>query len=75
MVILKEGGEVAQVGTPTDILARPADDFVRSFVGLDKGSRELRLQERAGRTVVLDAAGKAAGVLADGVVAEGAGPR
>ncbi|WP_375001827.1 ABC transporter ATP-binding protein [Aeromicrobium sp. CTD01-1L150] len=75
VVILKEGGEVAQVGRPTDILAGPADDFVRSFVGLDKGSRELRLQERDGRTVVLDAAGKATGVLAEDAAVEGASPR
>lgn len=65
VVILKKGGEVAQVGTPADILANPADDFVRSFVGLDKGQRELRLEERDGRTVVLDGSGKPTGVLAD----------
>ncbi|GAA2084707.1 ATP-binding cassette domain-containing protein [Aeromicrobium halocynthiae] len=65
VVILKKGGEVAQVGSPADILAHPADDFVRSFVGLDKGQRELRLEERDGRTVVLDGSGKPTGVLAD----------
>ncbi|MGJ9414462.1 ABC transporter ATP-binding protein [Aeromicrobium sp. CF4.19] len=65
VVILKTGGEVAQVGSPADILARPADDFVRSFVGLDKGSRALHVEDREGRQVVVDAAGKATGVLAD----------
>ena len=65
VVILKKGGEVAQVGTPADILADPADEFVASFVGLDKGQRELRLEERDGRTVVLDGSGKPTGVLAD----------
>ena len=45
VVILKKGGEVAQVGSPADILAKPADDFVRSFVGLDKGHRKLHVEE------------------------------
>ncbi len=63
VVILKQGGEVAQVGTPAEIMADPADDFVASFVGLDKGARSLHLEERDGRQVVVDAAGRAAGVL------------
>jgi osmoprotectant transport system ATP-binding protein len=66
VVILKTGGEVAQVGSPADILAAPADDFVRSFVGLDKGKRTLHIQKRAdGTSVVLDGSGKPAGVLAE----------
>ena len=63
VVILKKGGVVAQVGAPADILAHPADDFVRSFIGLDKGHRELRVEERDGVRVVVDGTGKAAGVL------------
>ena len=63
VVILKKGGEVAQVGAPADILANPADDFVRTFVGVDRGNRALRVEERGGRSVVTDAAGRAVGVL------------
>ena len=63
VVILKKGGEVAQVGSPTDILAAPADDFVRSFVGIDKGSRTLHVEQRDGVDVVVDGTGKATGVL------------
>jgi osmoprotectant transport system ATP-binding protein len=63
VVILKTGGEVAQVGTPADIIAHPADDFVRSFVGLDKGHRTLHVEDRDGVRVVVDGAGKATGVL------------
>jgi osmoprotectant transport system ATP-binding protein len=63
VVILKKGGEVAQVGTPADILAHPADAFVRSFVGLDKGHRQLHVEERDGVSVVVDGTGKATGVL------------
>jgi osmoprotectant transport system ATP-binding protein len=65
VVILKKGGEVAQVGTPADILSHPADAFVRSFVGLDKGHRQLHVEERDGVSVVVDGTGKATGVLAE----------
>jgi osmoprotectant transport system ATP-binding protein len=64
VVILRKGGEVAQVGTPAEILAAPADDFVRSFVGLDKGRRTLRIEEVDGQRIVVDGEGRAAGVLA-----------
>ncbi|MCW2831283.1 MAG: transporter ATP-binding protein [Aeromicrobium sp.] len=63
VVILKRGGEVAQVGSPEEILAHPADEFVRSFVGLDKGQRRLHVQERDGVRVVVDGTGKATGIL------------
>jgi osmoprotectant transport system ATP-binding protein len=63
VVILKKEGAVAQVGAPADIVAHPADDFVRSFVGLDRGQRTLHVEERAGRSVVADAAGRPVGVL------------
>ena len=64
VVILRQGGVVAQVGSPADILANPADDFVRSFVGLDKGGRTLHIEDRDGASIVVDSTGKAAGVLA-----------
>lgn len=63
VVILKRGGAVAQVGTPADILANPADDFVRSFVGLDRGLRTLQVEHENGRSIVTDATGRAVGVL------------
>ena len=64
VVILRQGGVVAQVGSPAQILANPADDFVRSFVGLDKGGRTLHIEEREGTSIVVDSTGKATGVLA-----------
>ena len=48
VVILRQGGVVAQAGTPAEILADPADDFVASFIGADKGKRDLRLEQRDG---------------------------
>ncbi len=63
VVILRTGGEIAQVGSPDEIMAHPADDFVRSFVGLDKGARSLRVEDRDGVQVVVDGTGRATGVL------------
>jgi osmoprotectant transport system ATP-binding protein len=64
VVILKQRGVVAQVGSPAEILSNPADDFVRSFVGLDKGGRTLHVEERDGTSIVVDSTGKATGILA-----------
>ena len=63
IIILKQGGEVAQRGSSADILAHPADDFVAEFVGLDRGERVLRLQPGERGDVLVDAHGRAAGVL------------
>ncbi len=65
VVILKQGGLVAQAGSPSEILAAPANDFVRSFVGLDKGRRKLHVEEQNGANVVVDDTGKVAGVLSE----------
>ncbi len=66
VVIFRKGGIIAQAGTPAQILADPADDFVASFIGADKGKRELRLQHRQGDeglTLVVDGDGRPVGVL------------
>ena len=73
VVILRPGGRIAQVGTPQEILADPADDFVASFVGADRGTRTLHVERVDGRDVVVDADGRAAGVLADASAHGGAG--
>jgi osmoprotectant transport system ATP-binding protein len=64
VAILETGGKIAQVGSPAEILAAPANEFVRSFVGLDRGRRTLRVAEIEGQRVVLDADGRPAGLLA-----------
>ena len=63
VVILQKGAHVAQVGAPAEILAAPADDFVRKFVGADAGKRTLHVEHIDGRQVVVDADGRPAGVL------------
>jgi osmoprotectant transport system ATP-binding protein len=63
IVILEKGGRVAQVGSPDEILARPANDFVAEFVGADRGKRRLSVREVDGRRILVDADGRPAGVL------------
>jgi osmoprotectant transport system ATP-binding protein len=43
IAILREGGHLAQYGTPAEILADPADEFVARFVGADRGLKRLSL--------------------------------
>jgi len=44
IAVLREGGQLAQFSSPDDLLAHPADDFVASFVGRDRGYRALSFQ-------------------------------
>ncbi|GAB2844654.1 ABC transporter ATP-binding protein [Microbacterium insulae] len=46
VVILEQGAKIAQVGTPDEIIANPASDFVASFIGIDDDSRAWRRGER-----------------------------
>ncbi len=41
VAVFAVGGRLAQVGTPVELLARPADDFVSDFVGATTGLRRL----------------------------------
>jgi osmoprotectant transport system ATP-binding protein len=77
VVILRKGGVIAQAGTPAEILAAPADDFVASFIGADKGKRDLHLQQRegdGGLTLVVDRDGRPVGVLGPEGTRDGVAP-
>jgi osmoprotectant transport system ATP-binding protein len=43
VAVLQVGGDLAQFGTPADILANPASEFVAQFVGADRGLKRLSL--------------------------------
>jgi len=43
IVILQVGGDIQQIGSPDEILARPTNDFVADFVGSDRGLKRLSL--------------------------------
>ena len=71
VVILREGGHVAQAGTPTELLANPVDDFVADFIGRGNESKHLSITERNGTRLVVDERGRVAGVLSAGGVTAG----
>jgi osmoprotectant transport system ATP-binding protein len=77
VLILEKGAKIAQQGTPEEILANPASDFVASFVGADRGKRRLtvdaKVKSRGDDLVLIDAGGYAAGVISapGGKLAEG----
>ncbi|HEX5591084.1 MAG TPA: betaine/proline/choline family ABC transporter ATP-binding protein [Candidatus Limnocylindrales bacterium] len=43
VAVMETGGRLAQFGTPEEILASPASDFVARFVGADRGLKRLAL--------------------------------
>ncbi|QCU78739.1 ATP-binding cassette domain-containing protein [Citricoccus sp. SGAir0253] len=66
IVLLQSGARIAQRGTPRQFVAEPASDFVRTFLGLDRGQRVLHRERTGdGSVVLVDAHGRPAGVLAE----------
>jgi osmoprotectant transport system ATP-binding protein len=63
VVILQKGGRIAQVGSPTEIIAAPANDFVANFIGAEKGKRALSVRKTPTGEILVDSDGRAAGVL------------
>ena len=63
VVILEKGGRIAQKGSPAEILANPASEFVASFIGADRGKRALTIQTINGAQVLVDGDGNLAGRL------------
>jgi len=41
IAVFRTGGQLVQVASPEELLARPADDFVAGFIGYDRGIRRL----------------------------------
>ncbi|MDP9644257.1 osmoprotectant transport system ATP-binding protein [Actinopolyspora lacussalsi] len=48
VAVLRQGGYLAQYAPPEQLLAEPADDFVTSFVGRDRGYRRLSFVDSDG---------------------------
>jgi osmoprotectant transport system ATP-binding protein len=65
VVILQKGARIAQVGSPSEIIENPADDFVAEFVGTERGARAFTIAQTPRGRVVRDAAGRTQGVLVD----------
>jgi osmoprotectant transport system ATP-binding protein len=65
VVILDTGATVIQKGTPAEILAHPANEFVEAFVGSHRGRRSLRIVDVDGAKVVVDSDNRVAGRLSE----------
>ena len=63
VVILEQGARIAQVGSPSEIMESPANEFVANFIGMEKGKRALREKKTANGTVLVDSEGRTQGVL------------
>jgi osmoprotectant transport system ATP-binding protein len=63
VVILQKGAHIAQVGSPSEIIENPADDFVASFIGTDRGKRALTIKKTERGTVVVDSDGRTQGAI------------
>ncbi|GAA4536026.1 MULTISPECIES: ABC transporter ATP-binding protein [Nonomuraea] len=48
VAVLRVGGKLAQVADPKTLLTEPADDFVREFLGRDRGIRRLQFVSTGG---------------------------
>lgn len=70
VVILQKGAQIAQVGSPDEIIENPANDFVADFVGLERGARALRTKHTPRGTVLIDDSGRTQGVLVGDAAAE-----
>ncbi|WP_300269273.1 ATP-binding cassette domain-containing protein [Microbacterium sp.] len=65
VVILDKGARVVQVGSPSEIIENPADEFVTAFIGAERGRRALSLKQTPNGTVVVDSEGRTQGALVD----------
>lgn len=63
VVILAAGAQKLQVGTPSEIIEAPADEFVAAFIGVDRGRRALRVKHTDRGPVLVDAEGRTQGSL------------
>ncbi|GAA2907636.1 osmoprotectant transport system ATP-binding protein [Microbacterium keratanolyticum] len=66
VVILDVGARIVQVGSPSEIIENPADEFVEAFIGAERGRRALSLKQTPRGTVVVDAQGRTQGSLVEG---------
>ncbi|GII55795.1 proline/glycine betaine ABC transporter ATP-binding protein [Planotetraspora thailandica] len=73
VAVLRVGGHLAQMAAPATLLSEPADDFVREFLGRDRGIRRLSFVPAKGvrlgplpDDLVVDADGRPLGWRSDG---------
>ncbi len=69
VAVFRPGGHLAQVDTPERLLGMPADDYVRDFVGFDRGIRRLSFFSAAGLDLATETVLLAGTLAADAVTA------
>jgi osmoprotectant transport system ATP-binding protein len=69
VAVFRPGGHLAQVDTPERLLGAPVDDYVRDFVGFDRGIRRLSFFPAAGLDLADDTVLPAATTYADAIAA------
>ena len=70
MIAIMERGRLAQVGTPLDIVERPASDFVRGFVGVQGIGLKLLSVRRVADRVRRGEAAEGEPIAADATLAD-----
>ncbi|WP_404290126.1 ABC transporter ATP-binding protein [Glutamicibacter arilaitensis] len=63
VVILAAGAQKLQVGSPSEIIENPANDFVATFIGTDRGARALSVKHTPHGAVLVDSQGRTQGRL------------
>lgn len=66
VVILQPGAQIAQRGSPSEIIEQPADDFVASFIGASRGTRAMSIKHTPHGAVLVDSEGRTQGILVEG---------
>ena len=66
VVILEKGAKIAQIGSPSEILENPANEFVANFIGVEHGKRALSVKKTKTGSVLVDSSGRTQGVLVEG---------
>jgi osmoprotectant transport system ATP-binding protein len=69
VAVFRPGGHVAQLDTPERLLGAPVDDYVRDFVGFDRGIRRLSFFPAAGLDLATDTVLPAGTSHADAIAA------
>jgi glycine betaine/proline transport system ATP-binding protein len=67
-IAIMEGGQIVQIGTPEDLVMRPATDYVRRFVAKVSPARVVKVSSLMERGPA--AVGAISGVQADATIAE-----
>jgi osmoprotectant transport system ATP-binding protein len=69
VAVYRPGGHLAQVDTPQRLLGAPVDDYVRDFVGFDRGIRRLSFFPAAGLDLATDTVLPSTASFADAMAA------